>query len=86
MGPSLILNAFLAWVAHRAPYAAYTMKALVVEFAVWHLYHLIQKFPYIPFSPVDDRRYQQCFFTTDAAYGLLFFGMFLLLCGWIIKG
>lgn len=55
MGPSLILNAFLAWATHRAPYAAYTMKALVVEFAVWHSYHVIQELPYITLRPVDDR-------------------------------
>ena len=55
MGPSFILYALLAWAAHRAPYAAYTMKALVVEFAVWNSYHVIQELPHITLRPVDDR-------------------------------
>lgn len=42
---------------------------------MWHLYHLIQKLPHIPLSPVDDGRYQKGLFAADATDGLLFFGI-----------
>ena len=67
--PSFHLLYFLPWLAHRTADATYAAVAFVVQAAVWHLTHLIQKLPYIARSPVDDGRYQQTLFAADAADG-----------------
>ena len=70
--PALYLLYLLPWLAHRAADAAYAAVAFVVQAAVWHLAHLIQKLPYIARSPVDDGRYQQTLFAADAANSSFF--------------